>query len=122
MPGYRQKKKKKLSKNRSKLTTLEPLPENALEFQPRTLSNFQIENYKKYIYIIETLDKVGLTVFDVLEGFYTLPIEWQEYYLMFPDETERYIGTKLGDPDLFKGFKKRKKKQRTKKQKTKKKR
>ena len=127
MPGYRQKRHKKRSKNRSTRTIVEPLPENVqpeneLEIQPITLSNFQIENYKKYIFVIETLDKLGLTVYDVLEAFYTLPLEWQEYYLMFPDETERYIGTKLGNPDLFKGFKKRKKKQRTKKQKTKKKR
>ena len=122
MPGYRQKKQKNRSKirskNRSTRTTLEPLPENALEIQPRTLSNFQIENYKKYIFVIETLDKVGLTVYDVLEAFYTLPLEWQEYYLMFPDETEKFIGSKLGDPNLFKGFKKKKK---NKKNKTKKK-
>ena len=109
MPGYRQKRNKKRSKNRSTRVTVEPLPENSLESQPRTLSNIQIENYKKYIFVIETLDKIGLTVYDVLEAFYTLPLHWQEYYLMFPDETEKYIGNKLGNPDLFKGLKKKKK-------------
>ena len=90
MPGYRQKRHKKRSKNRSTSVTVEPLPENSLDFQPRTLSNIQIENYKKYIFVIETLDKIGLTVYDVLEAFYTLPLDWQEYYLMLMNQKEFY--------------------------------
>lgn len=111
MPGYKQKKKKKRSKNRSKNNVR---PENVQpagigELRQLTLENMQVESYKKFLFFIVLLNNYGFTVFDVLHCFYTLPLEWQEYYLIFPEETERYIERKLGDTNLFRGSKKKKK-------------
>ena len=85
-----------------------------------TLSNNQIKVMQKYIELSELLSKVGLTTFDVLHIFYTLPMEWQEYYLAFPEETDKYIMDKLGDPSLLTGLKRKKAKKTKKKSKGKK--
>ena len=69
---------------------------------------------KKYVKMVELLDKAGFTPYDLINILHTLPVSWEQYYMSFPEETEQYMMDKLDDPNLFSKYRGMKKAKKTK--------
>ena len=92
--------------------TLQTRREQNLQTRKRNTSVSTGKPNNKYTKMVNLLDKVGLTPYDVLDILHTLPVSWEQYYMSFPKETEQYMMDKLGDNSLLskhRGMKKAKK-------------
>ena len=69
---------------------------------------------KKYVKMVELLDKAGFTPYDLINILHTLPVSWEQYYMSYPKKTEEYMMDKLGDRSLFSEYRGMKKAKKTK--------